>query len=62
MEGIYERMKLAYGDNEAKYKIGIVKNSEDGYDVIYLDGANNYGDWSEGERKAIISNVVSFEF
>lgn len=62
MEGIYERMKLAYGDNEAKYKIGIVKNSEDGYDVIYLDGANNYGDWSEGERKAIISKTAKNNF
>lgn len=54
LEGIYENLKLSSDEKQAKYKIGIVKNKDDGYDVVYIDGAKNYLDWIEGEIKARI--------
>lgn len=62
LEGIYERMKVNKDDNDAKYKIGIVKNDKDGYDVIYIDGALNYKDWREGEKKATIKTTSKENF
>jgi len=63
LEGIYERLK--YGQENsvtmAKYKIGVISNNE-GYDIIYLDGATNSSDWTEGELKAKIFKTASPNF
>ncbi|MBX7053017.1 MAG: serine protease [Flavobacteriales bacterium] len=48
IEGIYECMKT--GNQENRYQIGIIKK-EQGYQVIYLNGALNYRDWTPGEIK-----------
>jgi S1-C subfamily serine protease len=58
LEGIYEKMRFGNDKRgESKYKIGVVKNS-DGYDVIYISGANNHLEWVEGEIKARIINTA----
>lgn len=49
IEGIYES---AIGTEAMpKYKLGLIKTVE-GYNFIYLSGAKNYSDWTEGEIKA----------
>ena len=59
IEGIYEKMKLGKSEwTEAKYKIGVVK-TKDGFDAIYIDGANNHLDWTEGELKANIIKTAT---
>lgn len=56
LEGIYEGVRSPDDDFiQAKYKLGIIKNKYNGFDIIYLGGANNYKDWKEGERKGVIS-------
>lgn len=56
IEGIYEALRSP-GDDiiQAKYKLGIIKNESNGFDIIYLGGANNYKDWREGEKKGEIN-------
>lgn len=56
LEGIYENT-----DNSitmAKYKVGVVKNNT-GYDIVYLSGANNHLDWSEGDLKARLFSTAT---
>jgi S1-C subfamily serine protease len=62
LEGVYERFKLGNetSASAAKYKIGLIKINN-GYDVIYIGGANSL-DWTEGERKAKIMNTASPNF
>lgn len=49
VEGIYESIVQTLA--MPKYKIGVIK-TDNGYTLVYLDGANNYLDWTEGEVKA----------
>lgn len=56
IEGIYEG--IAQTTEMAKYKIGVIK-SENGYNLIYLDGANNFLDWKEGEVKAKLTKTAT---
>lgn len=59
LEGIYEKMHLKKDDwIQARYKIGIIRSSDNDFDVIYLNGADNKDDWEEGEIKAIISKTA----
>ena len=56
LEGIYETVRNSDDDViQAKYKIGIVKNEMNGFDIVYLNGATNYNDWQEGEKKGEIN-------
>ncbi|RNI26907.1 S1C family serine protease [Rufibacter latericius] len=49
IEGIYESTTAT--SSMPKYKVGVVKG-DSGYKVIYLSGAINHLDWSEGDLKA----------
>jgi len=52
IEGIYEKIYKEDADAEHdKYLFGVIK-SDEGYDIIYLDGASNSDDWKEGDLKA----------
>lgn len=54
IEGIYERTNAGIISDDIsmpKYRIGIIKEDNE-YKMVYLDGATNYEDWSEGEIKA----------
>ncbi|WP_425422892.1 S1C family serine protease [Phaeodactylibacter xiamenensis] len=56
IEGIYERTseeKLM-----ARYKVGIIKEDNE-YKMVYLGGALNYEDWSEGEIKAELTKTAT---
>jgi S1-C subfamily serine protease len=56
LEGIYEAVRTPSDDViQSKYKIGIMKNTANGFDIVYLSGANNYKDWQEGEKKGEIN-------
>lgn len=50
-EGIYEDVASDNGGKENKYKLAM-KYVNDKPCLIYLDGANLYDDWQEGEYKA----------
>lgn len=54
IEGIYENS----GSNQAKYQVALKKH-KDSYSLIYLSGANNYGNWSEGEIKATLISTAT---
>ncbi len=56
IEGIYE--SATGGPSTAKYKLGVLK-SEHGYMLIYLAGALNHEDWTEGEIKAKLSETAT---
>lgn len=56
IEGIYEGTVQTL--SMAKYKVGVVKATE-GYTLVYLDGANNYLDWTEGEVKAKLTKTAT---
>jgi S1-C subfamily serine protease len=56
IEGIYERTSRT--EQMSKYKVGIVRSS-DGYEVIYLNGAENSEDWDEGEIKARLTETAT---
>lgn len=59
IEGIYEKMKLGKSEwTQAKYKIGVIKTKDD-FDVVYISGANNTIDWTEGELKANIIKTAT---
>ena len=49
LEGIYENSS----NTEAKYQVAL-KKIKDIYHLIYLSGANNHKNWSEGEIKATL--------
>lgn len=52
IEGIYEELYKEDADAEhGKYIFGVIK-SDEGYDIIYLDGARNSDDWKEGDLQA----------
>lgn len=56
VEGIYEKV----GDGSIyKYKVAVVKNMDDEYDVIYLKGASQtfQRKWREGDLKAYLSKT-----
>lgn len=56
IEGIYEN---SIGTAvEAKYRVAI-RNIHGTYYVVYLSGANNYGDWSEGEIKGTLESTAT---
>jgi len=61
LEGIYEKYGNTSDIIDTKYKIAITKNSE-GYNIIYLDGAINNSNWSEGELKGEISESAIEDF
>lgn len=56
IEGIYEN--IAAGISSAKYKVG-VKKIDGIYYIIYLSGANNTGNWVEGEVKATLEPTAT---
>ena len=51
LEGIYEELYVEKNVKTGKYKFAIIK-TDNGYDLIYIDGATNSKDWKEGEVKA----------
>ena len=52
IEGIYEQLHKENKDvKHGKYLFGVIK-SDEGYDIIYLDGARNSDDWKEGDLQA----------
>ena len=53
IEGIYEKLNDENSKHLSNYKLGVVASESD-YDIIYLSGALNYLDWSEGEKKGKI--------
>lgn len=57
IEGIYESTQPANGNQNNKYKLGVIRNPNDKekYILIYLDGQNIYQDWIEGEVKAFLT-------
>lgn len=56
IEGIYES---SIGTTKMpKYKLGVIKTN-DAYTLIYLGGARNYLDWTEGEIKAKITATAT---
>lgn len=56
IEGIYENS--ASSDQMAKYKIAVRKINGTYY-LIYFSGANNTGNWSEGEIKATLEPTAT---
>lgn len=56
IEGIYERSHKA--DYMPKYKIAIIKKGV-GYNAIYIAGAINSDDWTEGEIKAKLTPTAT---
>lgn len=55
LEGLYEQIK--FSDDylkESKFKLGILKNNDYEYTIIYVEGALNPVDWKEGEEKGKI--------
>ena len=56
IEGIYENTSSS--DKMAKYKVAVRKINGT-YHLIYLSGAHNTGNWSEGEIKAILEPTAT---
>lgn len=56
IEGIYEETVQTI--EKAKYKVGVIK-TDNGYTLVYLGGANNYEDWTEGEVKARLTKTAT---
>jgi len=56
IEGIYEN--TASSDKMAKYKVAVRKINGTYY-LIYLSGANNTGNWTEGEIKATLEPTAT---
>lgn len=59
IEGIYESTKSAKGNSENKYKLAVKRDSDGNFVLIYLEGANLYDDWSEGEIKCFLSETAT---
>lgn len=55
IEGIYEN--TVKNENSPKYKLGL-KKSDNGYDLIYLSGAENPG-WKAGDVKAYLTKTAT---
>lgn len=60
IEGIYESTVSSKGTQENKYKLGMKKMLDGNYALIYLEGANLFDDWEEGEIKAFLTPTGSF--
>lgn len=58
LEGIYEDVVSDYGHKANKYKLA-AKYIDGTLCLIYLDGANLYDDWKEGEVKAFLTPTAS---
>ncbi len=56
IEGIYENTTSS--DDMSKYKVAVRKINETYY-LIYLSGADNTGNWSEGEIKATLEPTAT---
>lgn len=56
IEGIYEN--VASSDNMAKYKLAVRKINGTYY-LLYLSGADNSGNWTEGEVKATLEPTAT---
>ena len=61
LEGIYEKYGVGNSSSEIKYSIAVVKEQED-YNIIYLSGANNSKNWTEGELKGTITQTSIKDF
>ncbi len=59
IEGIYESTNSAKNNSENKYKLAVKRISDGSYILIYLDGANLYDDWTEGEIKCFLSETAT---
>jgi len=59
IEGIYESFERKV--STPKYRVA-VKNIKDIYYLIYLSGADNTGDWAEGEIKATLEPTATPKF
>ena len=60
IEGIYESTVSSNDAKENKYKLGLKKMQDGNYALIYLDGANLFDDWKQGEIKAFLTPTSSF--
>lgn len=60
IEGIYENTTSS-NSGEAKYRVATKKISGKYY-LIYLSGANNVGNWQEGEVKAVLESTATPNF
>ena len=61
IEGIYESTNSSKGNSENKYKLAVKEFHTDTgseYALIYLNGANLYDDWSEGEIKCFLIHTA----
>lgn len=56
VEGIYESTVQTF--DMPKYKLAVVKTNN-GYNLVYIDGASNYLDWTEGEVKAKLTKTAT---
>jgi S1-C subfamily serine protease len=56
VEGIYEGS--SGGQLSPKYRVAVKKISNT-YHLIYLSGASNYGDWTEGEIKGTLESTAT---
>ncbi|MGB1243576.1 MAG: S1C family serine protease [Chitinophagales bacterium] len=61
IEGKYEKV-LDTHSNRSAYRIGVIKNKKNSYDVVYLSGATNYKDWTEGELMGEINPKGSNDY
>ncbi len=61
-EGIYERVMTSPSGDPNQYQIGIKRNSDKNYDLIYLGGAVNKQDWMVGEKmgEALAGGSLNF--
>lgn len=60
VEGIYESAAFGNGERDSKYKLGLKKLKDGNYALIYLDGANLFDDWAEGEVKAFLTSTGTY--
>ena len=60
IEGIYE--SIADKSLHPRYKVGVLDETEGGYTLIYLNGAGNEYDWTEGEWKATLKETATSGF
>lgn len=61
LEGIYEKYGVGNSSIELKYCIAVLKEHEN-YNIIYLSGANNSKNWTEGELKGTITKTSIKDF
>lgn len=59
IEGIYQVHGLKTPNIYSNLRVAIIRNQVQGYHILYLDGANNFIDWREGEVTGYIHDSVS---